>query len=111
MLELLKKRKEELELELKSQEITPADEEEINKKVAEYKQRLRDELISDKAEKTKVVSAKLEEVKNLIAEFEALPVKEEVKSDDAEEVRVEEPLAEETAQEVVDEERQIVVGY
>ena len=105
MLELLEKRVAELELELKAQEITPEDEEEIELKVAEYKQKLTDELVSSKAEKSKDISVRLAEVKNLIEEFKALPVEDEILSVEETSEKVEEDVKEE-----VDDEHRIVLG-
>lgn len=74
MLELFRKRIEELEAEIKSQEITSEELAEIEAKAAEYKQDLIDELKISKEEKASAAAVKLEEVKKLAEEFDAQPV-------------------------------------
>lgn len=84
MLEILKARAKELELEVEKSVFTPEDEALIEEKVKEYRNQLIQEVKQEKSKSAELLNAKLAEVKKLIADVEEAELAKELEAEKAE---------------------------
>lgn len=83
MLEILKARAKELELDINKSVFTAEDEILIEEKVKEYRKQLVEEVKAEKSKNAEILSAKLDEVKKLIADVEEAELQKELEEENA----------------------------